>query len=79
MKFDVHYDDVEKLRRFGVTELPAQIPIYEKFPKPQYQRFVAIFELWVTDGTGTIEPNLKEQVGDLDCMTVRQMLQRYWT
>lgn len=79
-KFTKTYDTVEKLKSFEVTELPDHKDLYTTFPKPVFQRFMAIFELWTTDGTSTFETksSLNEKFRGIETMTVRRMLEDVW-
>ncbi|KAK1655842.1 hypothetical protein BDP81DRAFT_305723 [Colletotrichum phormii] len=54
-KFDVVYDDVEKLKRSEVSELPGHQASYAQFPKERLQWFLSIFELWMATGLGRVE------------------------
>ncbi|KAL4879236.1 hypothetical protein BJY04DRAFT_194103 [Aspergillus karnatakaensis] len=79
-KFEVHYDDIEKLNRFEITELPAQRALYDTFPKKAFQWFTSIFERFTADGTTRIarEGSLNEKFPDIKPLTVRDMLDQYW-
>ncbi|QKX56160.1 uncharacterized protein TRUGW13939_03260 [Talaromyces rugulosus] len=35
-KFEVHYDSVDKLKRFEITELPGHMPLYDNFPRKNF-------------------------------------------
>ncbi|KAF2186205.1 nmrA-like family protein [Zopfia rhizophila CBS 207.26] len=79
-KFEVHYDSVEKLKRFEITELPGHTELYGSFPKQRYQWFMAIFELWTTDGTSKMkrEGSLNEKFPEIKSLGVREFLERSW-
>ncbi|KAL0254355.1 hypothetical protein SLS55_009830 [Diplodia seriata] len=79
IKFKVVYDDVEKLKRGEITELPGHAASYELFPKPAYQRFMAIFEQFTTDeAICAIPPVLNARFPEIKPLTVRAMLEQYW-
>ncbi|KAI9930259.1 hypothetical protein MW887_012072 [Aspergillus wentii] len=44
-KFDIHYDPIDKLRQFEITELPGHQALYSHFPQKAFQWFMSIFEL----------------------------------
>ncbi|KKY27528.1 putative nmra-like family protein [Diplodia seriata] len=79
IKFKVVYDDVEKLKRGEITELPGHAASYEFFPKPAYQRFMAIFEQFTTEeAICAIPPELNARFPEIKPLTVRAMLEQYW-
>ncbi|KAL6887106.1 hypothetical protein GGI43DRAFT_267301 [Trichoderma evansii] len=49
-KFNVTYDDVEKLEKGEVTELPSHAMAYEFFPKPLLQQYFSKFGLYIMAG-----------------------------
>ncbi|KAL4869879.1 hypothetical protein BDV12DRAFT_184843 [Aspergillus spectabilis] len=75
-RFETHYDNVDKLKRFEITELLAQRALYEDFPKQIYQRFMSIFELFTVDGTSRISKagSLNERFPDIRTLTGRDLL-----
>ena len=79
-KVEVQYDDVDKLMRFEITELPGHQALYAHFPKKAFQWFMSIFELYTTDGTSCVpkEGSLNERFPDIKPLTVRELLERYW-
>ena len=78
--FQRHYDSVEKLRRYEITELPGHEPLYGTFPKKTLQWFLSLFEIWTTDGTSHLrfEGSLNEALPEISTMNVRTMLEKYW-
>ncbi|OJJ88705.1 uncharacterized protein ASPGLDRAFT_1499984 [Aspergillus glaucus CBS 516.65] len=78
-KFKVHYDSVEKLKRFEVTELPGHRALYDSFPKKAFQWFMSIFELYTSDGSSSVPRagSLNERFPDIQPLTVREMLEHY--
>lgn len=49
-KFDVVHDDVEKLSKGEVSELPSHVPAYPFFPKPALQGVLSMFSKWSVEG-----------------------------
>ncbi|KAL0937796.1 NmrA-like family protein [Colletotrichum truncatum] len=80
VKFDVAFDDVEKLKASQITELPGHKASYGQFPKEQLQWFFAIFELWMATGLGRVERegSLNELFPEIKPLTAREMLEKYW-
>ncbi|KAL5333198.1 NAD(P)-binding protein [Aspergillus crustosus] len=79
-KFEIHYDNKEKLERFEITELPGHKVLYENFHKERFQWFMAIFELFTLDGTPRIEKagSLNEKFPGIKPFGIRDLLDRYW-
>jgi hypothetical protein len=79
-KFDVHYDDVEKLRNFQITELPSHRALYDHFPKEKFQWFMSIFELWTAVGLSHVpsEGALNEKFPHIKPLTVKELLDGFW-
>ncbi|PLB48916.1 NAD(P)-binding protein [Aspergillus steynii IBT 23096] len=79
-KFDVYYDDVEKLKRFEITELPGHQALYEHFPKKPFQWFMSIFELFTTDGSSHVQRagSLNHQFPHIKVLSVKEMFDLYW-
>ncbi|KAK7729424.1 hypothetical protein SLS57_001909 [Botryosphaeria dothidea] len=78
-KFDVVYDDVEKLRRSEITELPGHAASYAFFPKPAFQWFMAIFERFTVDEKiSRVPPELNARFPEIRPLTVRAMLEQCW-
>jgi len=70
------------LKAGEITELPGHLGLYADFPKPVFQRFMAIFEMWTIDGTSTISVRgriLNAQFPDIRTLTAREMLDTYWS
>ncbi|KAE8155068.1 hypothetical protein BDV25DRAFT_126216 [Aspergillus avenaceus] len=79
-KFQVFYDDVEKLQRSEITELPGHKALYKQIPKESFQWFTSIFERFTADGTSHIARagSLNERFPDIKPLSVKNMLDRYW-
>ncbi|RAL10811.1 NAD(P)-binding protein [Aspergillus homomorphus CBS 101889] len=69
--FEVHYDSVEKLKRFEITELPGHQALYQHLPKRAFQWFMSIFELYTLDGSScaTTQGSLNERFPDIQPLT----------
>lgn len=80
VKFNAVYDGVEELRQSRITELPGHKASYGKYPKERLQWFLAIFELWMATGRARVprEGTLNEMFPEIEPMTVRGMMERYW-
>ncbi|EHA18950.1 hypothetical protein ASPNIDRAFT_54129 [Aspergillus niger ATCC 1015] len=79
VKFDVVYDDIDKLKASQITELPGHVKSYNKFPKERLQWFLAIFETWMATGQARVarEGSLNEIFPDIKPLTARQVMERY--
>ncbi|PYI33612.1 NAD(P)-binding protein [Aspergillus indologenus CBS 114.80] len=80
-RFDIHYDSLEKLRGFEITELPGHQALYQHFPKKAFQWFMSIFELYTANGTSciTTQDSLNKLFPSIQPLTVRDMLSKYWS
>ncbi|KAF7555025.1 hypothetical protein G7Z17_g2469 [Cylindrodendrum hubeiense] len=80
VKFDVKYDDLEKLRRFEVTELPGHLEDYKKFPKEILLPFLSIFQRWMAEGYGIVprEGSLNEMFPDIEPLTASSLMDQFW-
>lgn len=83
-KLPIHHSDshLTRLKAGEITELPGHLGLYADFPKPVFQRFMAIFEMWTIDGTSTISASgriLNAQFPDIRTLTAREMLDTYWS
>ena len=79
VSFKITYDSVEDLKEGRMTELPSQIPCYETIPKKSFQWFMSIFSRWTADErVGFVEGELNVRFPEIDCLTVRGMLEKYW-
>ncbi|KAH6957331.1 hypothetical protein DER45DRAFT_524823 [Fusarium avenaceum] len=79
-KFTVAYDDMEKLRRFEITELPGHKKDYSKFSKGVLLPFLSIFQRWMAEGYGDLEykGSLNEMFPDIRTLTAQELMQCYW-
>lgn len=79
-EFSVQYDDLEKLRRSEITELPGHAKAYARFPKHILLPFLSIFQRWIAEGLGviSIEGSLNEMFPDIEPLTARAMIEEYY-
>jgi len=78
-KFDVHYDDVAKLKSYEVTELPANVPRYSFFPKQLMQGMLAMMGLGMAEGHFDFKgPTLNEKLPEVKTTKVKDFLETYW-
>ncbi|KAK3319634.1 hypothetical protein B0T19DRAFT_432790 [Cercophora scortea] len=79
-KFDVVYDDVEKLERSEVTELPSHVFVYQVIPKPFLQAFLAAFGLWFTQGLYDLDERnaLEKRLPGIRVRTARELFEKAW-
>lgn len=73
-------DDVEKLKRFAITELPDHQDLYVYFPrKDAFQWFMSILEKCNTHGSSRVskEGSLNERFPNIKPLTVKELLDRY--
>ncbi|CAH0057921.1 unnamed protein product [Clonostachys solani] len=80
VKFDVKYDELEKLKRFEVSELPAHQNDYKRFPKDVLLPFLSIFERWTAEGLSEIkyEGSLTEKFPSIKPLKVKDLMDQYW-
>ncbi|EGU77301.1 hypothetical protein FOXB_12185 [Fusarium oxysporum f. sp. conglutinans Fo5176] len=79
-KFTVTYDNLDKLRRFEISELPGHEKDYPKFPKEVLLPFLSIFERWMAEGHGDLEygGSLNEMFPDIETLTAQELMEVYW-
>ncbi|KAK3690407.1 hypothetical protein B0T22DRAFT_481586 [Podospora appendiculata] len=79
-KFGVVYDEVAKLERFEVTELPSHVYVYQAIPKPFLQGFLAAFGLWFARGLYDLdEANaLEKRLSAVKVRTARELFEMAW-
>ncbi|KAK4225321.1 hypothetical protein QBC38DRAFT_483412 [Podospora fimiseda] len=81
-KFEVVYDDLEKLKRGEPTELPGQKKLYEFIPKEVIQGLSAIFGIWFEEGKVELKPSdgkfLNDLLPEIKTLKVAEMLEVAW-
>ncbi|GME56054.1 putative nmra-like family protein [Neofusicoccum parvum] len=78
-KFEVHYDDIDKLKRFEITRLPSHVTEHELFPI-QMDYVWAVFGRWVAEGHFDLplEGSLNQKFPEIKPLTIRAMLDQFW-
>ncbi|KAL8376054.1 hypothetical protein RB595_007255 [Gaeumannomyces hyphopodioides] len=79
-KFNVAYDNVERLKAGQITQLPAHVPLYNVIPKEGMDAMGAIFGLWFEQGLFELKSAkfLNDQFPEIKPMTVKEMLDKAW-
>ncbi|KAL4938807.1 hypothetical protein BDV06DRAFT_200119 [Aspergillus oleicola] len=79
-KFDVKYDNEDKLKTFQVTELPAHPPVYPFLPKEQLQFVLAVFGLWTLAGDFDLPDTdtLNTRFPEIKPLSFRELLEKAW-
>ncbi|KAF4541165.1 Pyridoxal-phosphate dependent enzyme [Lasiodiplodia theobromae] len=79
-KFEVHHDDLDKLKSFQVTELPHHPGVYPFFPKEMLQRFFSVFGLYMATGRFDlpIEKALNQKFPEIKPITAKELLEQAW-
>ncbi|CAG8907975.1 unnamed protein product [Penicillium egyptiacum] len=79
-KFNVAYDDLEKLSTFQVTELPSHSALYTSLPKEQLQYILAVFGRWTAAGHFDLPENdtLNSRFPEIEPRTLRQVMEQGW-
>ena len=79
-KFNVTYDDHERLGSLTVTELPSHSAIYPFLPKEKLQYILAVFGRWTAAGDFDLPENdtLNSRFPDIETRTLRQVIEQGW-
>ncbi|KAF9636465.1 NmrA-like family protein [Lasiodiplodia theobromae] len=79
-KFDVKYDDMEKLQRGEVSELPGMESLYIYFPKSELQETMSAFGQWTVKGFMALdrEGALNDKFPEVKPLKIREMLDQCW-
>ncbi|KAK0713431.1 hypothetical protein B0T26DRAFT_858083 [Lasiosphaeria miniovina] len=79
-KFNVAYDNEEKLKLGQTTELPGHVPLYAFFPKPALHGMAAAFGLLFEGGVFDMKPAsfLNETFPELKPLGVKEILDKSW-
>jgi hypothetical protein len=79
-KFNVAYDDQEKLGSFQVTELPSHSALYSFLPKENLQYILAVFGRWTAAGDFDLPVNdtLNSRFPEIEARTLRQVMEQGW-
>lgn len=75
-KFNVTFDDVEKLEKGEVTELPSHTTVYGFFPKSLLQDYFSKFSLYIIAGLFDIpaDKSLNKLFPEVKTTTVKDVL-----
>ncbi|EKG18542.1 hypothetical protein MPH_04344 [Macrophomina phaseolina MS6] len=78
--FTLHYDDVDKLKRFEITELPGHVESYASFPKEELQRMLSTFALGCANGLfeTPYEKSLNKVFPEITPITAEEFLRNSW-
>ncbi|KAL1638581.1 hypothetical protein SLS58_008794 [Diplodia intermedia] len=79
-KFEVSYDDLDKLKAHQITELPNHVAGYAIFPKERLQVLHAAFGVAFASGKFDlpIEKALNQQFPEIKPIKARQLLEQAW-
>ncbi|KUJ18607.1 NAD(P)-binding protein [Mollisia scopiformis] len=79
-KFKVDYDDLDKLKRGEVTELPSQISSYSVIPREFVQAINSAFGIWVDRGDFDFDEktSLNTNFPDIKPMKLKELLEKAW-
>ena len=74
------YDDLEKLKRGEVTELPSQTSLYSVIPKDFVQAISSTFGIWVNRGDMdfTVDTSLNQKLPELKTIKLKELLEKAW-
>ncbi|KAL4874546.1 NAD(P)-binding protein [Aspergillus karnatakaensis] len=79
-KFKVFHDDIAKLKRAEVTELPIHAIAYEHMSKSAFQAMSAAFGLWTQDPKIMhVSGELNAKFRDIQPLTVRSLFKKCWS
>ncbi|KAK4032304.1 hypothetical protein C8A01DRAFT_20609, partial [Parachaetomium inaequale] len=80
VKFNVTFDNEEKLKSFRITELPSHASIYAILPKEKLQHILATFGRWTAAGDFNLpeEESLNRRFPEIQPRTVRDILEQGW-
>ncbi|GME39002.1 Pyridoxal-phosphate dependent enzyme [Neofusicoccum parvum] len=79
-KFEIHYDDLQKLKKGEVTELPHHPPVYQFFPKERLQGMFAFFGYNMATGLFNLptEDSLNKKFPEIKTLTAKDVLEQVW-
>lgn len=79
-KFNIHYEDPEKLRKFEITKLPGHEDSAEILPWDAMRQFNAVFENWLVQGYYDLprENTLNEKFPNIKTLSVKELLEQNW-
>ena len=73
------YDDLEKLKRGEVTELPSQTSLYSVIPRDFVQASSSTFGIWVNRGDMdfNVDTSLNQKLPELKTIKLKELLERH--
>lgn len=74
----VVYEEEAKLRQGRITALPSQTSQRYELDPEAFDKYIAILETWIIDGSMDIKPTHIEAMPTIHTMTVKDMLESYW-
>jgi hypothetical protein len=76
----VDYDDLVKLKRGEVTELPSQNSRYSIFPKEFVQSINSAFGIWIDRGDLDFDEDmsLNRKLPEIKPIKLKEFLQKAW-
>ncbi|THX80309.1 hypothetical protein D6D04_04656 [Aureobasidium pullulans] len=79
-KFNVVYDDMDKLKTFQTSELPSHASLYPYFPREKLQYMFAAFGMWVVGGYFNLPKDkaINHKFPNIKPLSVKQMLETSW-
>ena len=79
-KFKVVYDNLEKLKRGEVTELPSQELLYSAIPREFVQAISSAFGIWVDRGDMDFDEDtsLNKKLPELKTIKLKELLEKAW-
>jgi len=79
-KFKVVYDNVDKLKRGEVTELPSQTSFYSVIPREFVQAISSRFGIWVDRGDLDFDDDtsLNKKFPEIKTMKLKELLEKAW-
>jgi hypothetical protein len=72
------YDDIEKLKRGEVTELPSQTSLYSFIPKEFVQAICSTFGIWIDRGDMDFneDTSLNQKLPELKTIKLKEFLDK---
>ena len=76
----MYYDDLDKLKRGEVTELPSQKPRYSVFPRELAQAINSAFGIWIDRGDLDFDEktSLNTKLLEIKPIKLKELLEKAW-
>lgn len=80
IKFEVCYDDIDKLKRGEVTELPSQKLSYSLVPREVIQAGNSRFGIWLDRGDFDFDEStsLNTKLPEIKTTKLKELLEKAW-